>query len=310
MGRWRDVAMNNGRLKLLALGLAILSFLAIRSRTSVRATYEVPVHVVVARGTAVLEQEPRSVQVSFRGSQQSLRDLDPTLLSVVVHPAATDPRGAEEVHIGPRDVEGHAGVSVEQVRPNRVTVAFDRETAVTVPVTRPRVVGTPLAGRVELDYGPREVVVRGPRRRMTMKDVSTEPIDVSGRTTSFVKKVPVLAGDSWVSRIEPPEITVSVTLVADSVRRTFTGVPVNVMTTPGGAKRVVLEPNRVSVTVHGRAERVSALASNDVQAYVRFVGLNPASVSNLPVRVYLPFEADRPVSVEPPAVQVSILPED
>ena len=72
--------LNNWKLKILAVALATLSYYVIRGKTSIEVRYDVPLEIRVDEGIAVLDQDPRTVQVTFRGSQEDLRKLDQTLL--------------------------------------------------------------------------------------------------------------------------------------------------------------------------------------------------------------------------------------
>jgi len=85
---------------------------------------------------------------------------------------------AIEREIGTRAVQA-TGVRME---PRVVRLTFDREIETTFAVAKPQTVGTPLMGRVEVEYEPAEVRIRGPKRRL--EDllrygngcVSTEPV--------------------------------------------------------------------------------------------------------------------------------------
>jgi YbbR domain-containing protein len=301
----RGLMFHNWKLKLLALALASVTFYVIRGKTSAEASFDLPVQVEVEKGIAILDQEPRSVQVTFRGSQGDLRDLDPALLKAVIRPKAEDPRGSESVRVHARNVQGAAGVIVDSIRPARVLLTFDREISKRFPVARPKLLGKPLIGRAEVDYSPREVTIHGPRHRLGLKDeVYTEPVDITGRIRSFSKKVAVVSGDPWIKEIEPAEVTVHVTIVVDRVKRGFGGIPVHALVDPGRAVSAVFEPAVVQVTLHGQAEVVDAVATNQIRAFVDAAGVDMAAVSNLPAVIHLPPGVDVTVSVEPPVVRV------
>ena len=175
-------------------------------------------------------------------------------------------------------------------------------------VLKPTTSGAPLMGRVELDYEPKAVKLRGPKRRLQrISAVSCEPVDVDGRVESFTRKVPVLSpGDTWVYQIEPKEITVEVTIVTERISRTVTNVPVLAVTEPGAPACVDLNPRVVDVVMMGRSEVLEGIPRDAVRVYVRCVGLEAEAAYELPVQVYLPPEVDVVSRVEPETVRVQM----
>lgn len=296
--------VNNWKIKLLALVLAALSFYAIRGKTSIEVRYDIPLEVEVEEGVAILEQEPRTVQVTFRGSRQDLRDLEPALMRAVVSPKETDASGSREVELSHRNIEGATGVSVAQIRPRTARITFDREVERRLPVAKPKIRGKPLIGRAEIDYEPRVVLVRGPKRRLEIKEVFTEPIDVDGRVESFMKKVRVLSGDTWISEIEPSEITISVTIVTDTVTREFEDIAVLAIVSKNDPSRISFTPDRVKVAIHGPAETLDSIPEGAIRVFVDCVDLEPAATYDLPVNVHVPSRVDVNPVAEPGTVRV------
>ena len=302
----RGLFRTNWELKLLALLLGAMSFYAIRGTTSFEVPYNVPLEVKVEKGIAILDQDPLTVDVTFRGSQQDLSDLDQRRIRAVVTPRETDAAGSVTVPVTPGDVTGAAGVRVVKVRPNAVSLTFDRETEKKVAVRKPEILGRPLIGKAEAEYEPRFVTIRGPRRRLKDKEsVSTEPVDVDGRVESFSKKVRVLPpGDAGVSQIEPAEVTVKVSIVTESVSREFEDVPVLAVIKPGRASDVYCEPAAVVVSLRGRAELLENLQPDSVTAFVDCTDLTVAATYELPVQVHLPPQVDVNAETVPKTVTV------
>ncbi len=300
--------LNNWALKLLSVLLAAISFYAIREATSFEAPYSIPIEVDVDPGVAVLEKSVSSVDVTFQGSRDDVRRLDQTQIRAVVRPGGADPRGSEDVMIRPADIRGAQGVRAVSIRPSHVTLTYDREAEREVAVLKPKTLGKPLVGRVELDYEPRTVKLRGPRRRLTtLNAVSCEPVDVDGRVESFTRKVRVLSpGDAWVYQIDPPEITARVTIVTESTSRLFKGIRVLAVMEPGAAGQVAITPPAVDVTVRGAVEDIEPLVADNVSAYVSCVGLTAGAEFELPVNLYVPADGDVELSAQPQTVRVTL----
>jgi len=304
----KTVITNNWKLKLPALALAVVIFYAIRGATSFEVPYDIVIKVDVEEGIAILDQ-PKTVRVTFRGSQEDLRRLSQKEITAVIKPKATDPAGSERIKVRPGDIEGQLfGVRVVQIEPQVIKIAFDREIEKEVAVTRPQVIGSPLIGKVELDYMPRSVKIRGSNLRLQNKEeVGTEPVDVDGRVESFSKHVRILPPrDTWVSRIQPAEVTVNVNIVTESTTREWQRVEVRGIAGSGFTGNMRFEPSFVKVVLKGRAEKVDNIASNAVMAFVDCSEIGQGVTTNLAVKLNLPIGLEVEAVVEPESVSATV----
>ena len=301
----KNVQVDNWHMKLLSLVLALLTFYAIRGATSFEFSFTVPLEVEVESGVAILDQ-PKTVEVTFRGSQEDLRGLDGRQIRAVVKPKVKDTAGSMMVAIGPEQIIGHSGVRVIRVRPDTAAIAFDHEVEKMFRVLKPKMVGTP-GGKVEIDYTPQYVRITGPRRSLRDREVvETEPIDVGGCVQSFSKRVRVLSpSDTGVIRIEPAEITITANMVTESVSKELTNMPVRAVVEAGSTNSVRLRPGSVNVSLHGRVEVIDRVADDSIRVFVDCVGLDPLESYELPVNVHLPSGVDVTATVEPQMVKVN-----
>jgi len=301
--------VHNWGLKLLAVVLAALCFYAIRGTRSAEITHdEIPVLVEVDSGIAILDQEPRTVSVTYRGSKEDLLRLDRKQMQVVVRPKASSPDGAEKVLLLPRNVQhGVSGVTVVDIEPEGVALVFDREIEKTVPVAKPEISGKPLMGNAEIEYEPRSVVVRGPKRALDLhKFLKTEPVDIEGRAASFSRKVRVLPpGDGAVSEIEPPEVTVEVNIATETVSREWTNVAVFALIKQTPGMLITFEPGAANVSLHGSKEALDAIPPGSMKVFVDCVKVKPSGTRQLPLHVHLPSGIEVSATVEPETVKVS-----
>ena len=305
---------NNWWMKLLALGLAAVTFYAIRGATGYEVDYSIPLEVTVETGVAVLNQDPTSVKVRFRGSRDDLLRLDQRHLKAVVAPKVGEPDGSEKaVTIGPRDIAGAPGVSIVKIEPSTVSLTFDLEVETTVSVVKPRTIGSPLIGTVAVEYEPQTVKIRGPKRRLAeMKQegkdkVYTEPVDVDGRVESFSKKVRILSpSDAWVSRIEPAEVNVKINIITEIEKKTWEKVPVRAIARPGETRKIHFDPPTVDVSLEGRVEVLAAIGEAAISVLVDCSELKEAATYELPVMVHLPCHMEVSPTVKPDTVKVAV----
>lgn len=304
-----NLLVRNWRLKLLAVAAATLTFYAIRGVTRYEVDYYVPVVVQVAEaGIAVLDQDPMSVRVRFRGSQEDLLRLGQSEIKAVVRASASSADGSERVPLRPRDIEGAQGVGVVKLDASEVQLTFDREVEKKVQVAKPEMSGTPLLGKAEVDFEPSSVVLRGPRRIIKdVKIVKTEPIDVEGRGTSFTRRAKVVPpGDSGVLAIEPSEIKVRVNIVTETVSRPWTNLTVFAVLAHAADVEVAFDPSHVDVFLHGREEVLNGIPPSAVMAFVDCVGLDAPGNHRVLVSVHVPAGLDVNATVEPKSVIVTL----
>ncbi len=305
-----EAVMNNLLLKLLAVGLAILTIGIIRRLTSQEEEFEIPITVRVAPGAAILDQDARTAYITCSGSVEDLRRVDARTVRIIATPKFGGAAGTEQVPIGPRDVEGWLrGVTVKRVRPDLVTVTFDTEIESQVAVAKPDIIGEPRIGRAEVEHTPRFVTVRGPESRiLDMSILRTEPVDVTGAVDAFTAQLKVLTeGDQWTYEITPARVTARVNIVTESISRVWTNRPVRAMLDRARGQTVTLLPDTVDVTVRGSPEMVETLSAQSVTAFIDGTGLQAGSESKLEVQVHLPPGVEVSTATQPKTITVTLL---
>ena len=297
---------------LAALIVAVIVFYTVRSKISHTTTLAVPVESEKEPGLAVLAVDPFAVRVTFRGAYTDLQQLSARDLRVRLRPHATASGGSERVRVRARDVHGRsAGVRVVGIEPDTVTLAFDRQDEMTLPLAEPPIEGHPLRGRVELEYAPRQVSVKGARGQLQELKAAdyhmqTEPINVVGCLQSFTKMVRIVPpGATWQTEITPAEVTVKVNIITEQSTRELRDLPV-LVTTPAGRKGMwQVEPPTVQVRLTGRVEVVQSVAPESLVVTVDARRASSDEPMMLPVLIHrsadLPLDA---VESDPPSVLV------
>ena len=302
----KDLVAANKRIKLLSLVLAAISWYAIRDATSFEIVVrDIRVEPQYREGMAVLHQSATTVDVTFLGSQDDIRKIDPSQIKAVVDLRSAG-AGTEEITLGPGNIEGERGVRPVQVTPGKLKVTLDREDEKMVRVTG-TYAGKPLLGQVDaVACEPEMVRLRGPARKLdTTEAVYTAPVDVDGRIESFAKRSPVLPpSDTWGARIEPPDVQVRIDIAQKASQREFRDVAVLVMTPPGGAAPAELLPAKVNVTLFGRSEVLDAVQIGTVKVLADCSGLSAPGGHDVPTHVYVPPEIEVSAVADPKTVHV------
>lgn len=287
---FRIVFLKNGYWKLFSLVLAVLVYFSIRSEISHLRVLTVPVEAEhdpnIAWGGAIESVEPRSVQVTVRGSYSEVNQVVASAVRCVVRPrqkkgVLTD---TVSVKVGYSNLRGLGrGVRVAKIDPHVVVVKFDVPMSLRLAVAAPELVGK-ARGRVQLVYDLPHAVVKGSRRLLSPLDVDTvqiqtDMIDVDGRSQNFTTSVRLYPpGDAVNATVEPSEMVVNVVIISEKKTVKIERVPVVVSQPFADVQRWRTEPEWVDVEVTGRSEVVNAITFGAIIAAVNG-NLPPAAVA-------------------------------
>ena len=189
MMRW---LRSNAGLKIIALALAICTWFFVKGITSDWRTIDgVPLEVRVKPGLTALKTSVSTVNVTVRGTREDVRQVSRQDLSAVVDLTRDPRRGLISVDLAPKDVRHSRRVQVTQIDPAEVTVNVDEIIDRELPV-RPQFTGELPPGLAieRVMTKPDKIDVKGPKAVLNnMSDITTLPIDVTGRRTSFRERV-------------------------------------------------------------------------------------------------------------------------
>jgi hypothetical protein len=294
----RLVFLNNGWWKLFSLVVAVLIYFTIREDISHMRMITVPVETEFdsgAEGAAIESVEPRSLQVTLRGSYSEVSQLVASTVRCVVRPRQkkVSPVDTVEVQVGHSHLRGVRGVRVAKIEPSVVVVKFDVPMSVRLAVANPELTGK-ARGRVELVCDQTNAVVKGSRRLLSTLDpakvqIQTEPIDVDGRSQTFATRVRLLPpGDAVNAVVDPAEMAVNVVIISEKATAKIERVPVTVSQPYATPARWRTEPEWVDVELTGRSEVVKAVSFGQVTVSVNGnIPLTPNVTNDVPVLVHV-----------------------
>ncbi len=182
------------------------------------------------------------------------------------------------------------GIEVTPER-TRVTVPIRPRVNVQRVSVLPRIVGQPAPGYTNergnerIDWNPKYVELIAPFE--ITSTLTTDPIELTGRTESFTQTVQLADIDPSITLLSSNLITVTVPVVpfqTPSLGPVF--VPVAV-TNLGADLQWSAQPLGLTVNARGTAEQFKQLESNPVTALVDVRGLGPGTYT-LPAQVQLP----------------------
>jgi len=298
----REALLNNIRLKVLALVLAIASWYAIHETINYEIIISnIPVEIKITDGWAVLRQSSDSARVTFRGSQENIRLIDNKQVKVLLDLRTNSVAGSFDVRLQVYNIKGAHGVRAVRIEPEIIQISTDRESEKTVPI-KSRIAGKPFAGEVEkATCEPAFVLLRGPAQQLAQTEwVYTEPVDVEGRIESFVKRCRVLPpSNTWTPVIEPSEIQVNVQIAVKNETLELRNIPVEVIVRPSSAFKVETIPDQVNLVLTGKTEDLEEMKKSVPKVFVDCIDLDPSLSYDLPVLVFLPGGKNVTAAVDP-----------
>ena len=295
----------NFGLKVLALAISGLLWFTMAGDHVVERIVSVPLEMQNRpERLELVGNPPDQVEVRLRGSSGLLSRLQPGDIVAILDLEAARP-GSRLFHLRTDQVRSPFGVTVSQVTPQTVSLAFEVGESRVVPI-RPDIEGEPAPGYAigKITVSPSSVEVVGPSSDLhALREATTEPIPVDGATRKVDETVTVGVDDSALRLREPLSAKVEIEILPAPIERTFASVRVDTRNAPGGAQ-AVMAPAGVSVSVRGGREALASLDAAQVVAYVDLAGLRPGRY-NLPVRID-PSRVFGVSRVEPAVVEVTI----
>jgi YbbR domain-containing protein len=200
-------------LRLLALGISIgIWFNASVEDRLVPSERVVEASISYNRPRGFMVIDPvQTVNVRLLGSKKAVRQLSPYQVNVSIDLSPRQ-RGSATINLGPDNVLAPNGLEVVSIEPRTIQVDLEREITQRVPVA-PEIVGKPAAGTTvgEAEVFPSQVLVSGPESKLQrIGSLSTPPIDLEGRTSTFEETVPVLTTDPLIQIVQPSRVTVRI----------------------------------------------------------------------------------------------------
>lgn len=287
------VLVHNWRLKLSALGLAVLLWALVQTEPREAQTVDgVPVVVDVAdtAWTASGLPQPATVELRLSGPTGEIIRLSRsgTVLRVPVAQV-----GSSDTLVTLRrdwvELGAGSGLYVESVFPPSIRVAFEPAVTRVVPIAirTTGVLPADLALASPIGLTPSVVRVRGPASRLELLDsVLLRTLHLPDIRASGVLEVAVDTAGLAGIRVSPATATVGVRVEARE-ERVLPGIPV--IAQDGGSRQALaVSPAQVEVVLRGARTLLAALDPQDVRAWVDpdlLRGLAPGEARRVPVRV-------------------------
>jgi hypothetical protein len=265
--------------KIICLTAAVILLLFHRVTTLTERFFSVPLEVNTPAGLAVASAFPKTVRITLRGAEESIF---PILEEDVVASVSLDAHRSPGVFRAEVKIDRKgtaAGVEPLQINVEPHEIAFTLEQLVErrVPLL-PDLRGAPAYGYelVQSAMTPPNIVIRGARSRVQgVTALSTEEIDLTGRTGSFATRVKVLVPSALVRIAGEAAADFRATIQESIVTRHIDGVALS----PADlSPHLVLKtaPPPGSITIQGAQLVVDGVRPDQIKLMMDCAGIHRA----------------------------------
>lgn len=224
----------------------------------------------VAQGYSSFEPVLTPSQVVVRGPEKLLSNLTKAQVTVDLNQATDNLTLTLPVYLVNNKGEQVANEQIE-ISPQNVQVyvpVIQNIPTKTVAV-KSVIVGNPKqnwkVSRVVLE--PEIVRITGPYEKLlSIEKVQTQAIDITGKEGSFVAQVPLDAPEG-IKLLYEPYVKVIIQMEQEVMSKDFSEIPITVQNQAEG-KKVVLNPEKVTISVKGSKSEVENLKSDNIIALV------------------------------------------
>lgn len=213
--------MKSLALKLASLFLAVVVWVVVsapRRERVIERRFAAPLSIAgLPREFVITTPVPETVSVRLRGRVSDIHSVSSQTLDVPVDASFVRQSGDATVTLRPQAVHAPPGIEVVALDPNKLQFHVEqlRQRALLIrPLLDGRLPAGYLAGDITLS--PDRALVAGPESQIrVMSEVSTERINMTGRTETFVQNVAVLSDSPLVRVVSPLTTQVTVPVLAE-----------------------------------------------------------------------------------------------
>lgn len=249
--RWiRAALFDNIALKLLSMVLAVTVFLLVSTDRDREIVARIGVSYTLPDDKVLVSDRIEDVRVTVKGPWQQLRRFDQREVDRINLDLRHVAGG--EIALTPDMVQLPSGLTVSQIEPRSVPIAFDRRIEKVLEVTG-QVVGRPQHGYVvaEVKATPATVRVRGSETTLAaLTTINTREVSVAGQKESFVAETEV-APPQGIEVQTISAVVLRVTVDEELVTHKLRGLAVKVVGEGADQERWIASPAQVEVTLTG-----------------------------------------------------------
>jgi hypothetical protein len=284
----KDYILQNTGLKILALLITCVLWLSVASRLSQVTLNPVPIEFAnLPQDLTISKYETLAAKVFLRGPKDVIDSLRSSELAVIADLQNIEP-GVRVISlkVDAKRLPPSIDEQSLEIEPRSIRVTIERIVEAEMPV-KPRIEGEPPAGLeiYQVVSNPPVIKVTAPASHIAdIAFVSTESVNVAGKTESFSQQVAIDTGSPNVSPADE-NLKVMLTVVIGEARkeRAMEKVPVTFINLPQGVQP---QPKLARVILLGPPSILDLLSPPEVEVIADYTSaISPAKEMKLEARV-------------------------
>jgi YbbR domain-containing protein len=251
-GGFARIVFSDLPIKVICIAAAVILFFFHRINTLTERFFSVPLQVDVPAGLAIASSYPQSVRITLRGAEESIYPIleEDIEASVSLEGHKTPGVFRAPVHISRKATALNVQPLEVSVEPQEITFTLDALMERRVNVIAD-LRGSPAYGFELSQYSisPQSVVIRGARSSVqTVNALSTDEIDLTGRTGPFTLKVRISPPNPFLKVVGEASVEFKATIQETVLTKRFDEVPVETVDlSPHLALKAPLQAGSVQV---------------------------------------------------------------
>jgi YbbR domain-containing protein len=198
-----ELVLEKWWIKAICLAAAVGVFVFQRTNAQEERVSFIPLNVETSGDLVASSVYPKSVRVTIRGDAASISNIQNTGLEAYADFTKYNDPGAYKAPVSWRSSGTEDEVlEVSKIEPPEITLSLDHKANAFVPLT------LDIEGSVDQGYAlaaeptitPNQVIIEGPKGHIAqVKELATDPVNLSGRTSDFSVAVKILNRDPLVT---------------------------------------------------------------------------------------------------------------
>jgi YbbR domain-containing protein len=248
--------------KVICLTAAVVLFFFHRMSTLTERSFTVPIHVSVPTGLAIASQDSRIATIVLRGDKNAIDKIqeEDVVASIDLADRKIPDEFSAPVEVTKRGTAVNVAPLEVQVEPNRVKFTLESLIERRVNVI-PDIRGSPAYGYEITGFSvtPQNLVIRGAKSAVQATNgLSTEQVDLTGRTGTFTQKLGVIILNPLLKTVGDATVEFNATIQEATLSKGFEGVEIAAVDLPQGLA-LKAQPEAGSMEVQGTQLAVEAI---------------------------------------------------
>jgi hypothetical protein len=210
---FRNLLLRNLQLKVVSLTLAILLWIALNGEPKSEIGLKVPLEFRNSPKEVEVLGETNAVDIRLNASSSIVKRIDASEVTASIDLSDWTP-GERTYSLGESNLSVPFGVAVTKITPNKIRLRFEKTDHKIVRVN-PRILGKPAEGHIvtAVVCQPERAELEGPASHLApLESISTDSLDVSGRSSTFSVRLHLYVEDPLVRLTANQETLVEVTI--------------------------------------------------------------------------------------------------